>query len=211
MKKTLLCLLTAFLLANTARLQAQTAATEITKTTKTGAHLFIDVHHLAAGKVTFADVAAAHAKDLAAQNQYGVRFLKYWVDEAKGDVYCLSSASDTASVTATHRAAHGLLPQDVYAVTDGVAAAPKNDAPYFLDVHTLGAGSVTADAVAKAHQQDLAVQQKHGVNFINYWVDEKKGVVLCLSQARDSASVVQTHKEAHGLLPVSIAAVKEGQ
>ena len=50
--------------------------------------LYIDVHDL--GKVTFADVAEAHKKDLAAQGKNNVSFIKYWVDEDAGKVYCLS-------------------------------------------------------------------------------------------------------------------------
>ncbi len=80
----------------------------------------------------------------------------------------------------------------------------------FLDFHYLGAGNVTANDVAAAHQKDLAVENKHGVNFINYWVDEKEGVVICLSQAKDSSSVIETHKEAHGLIPAYVLKVKEG-
>ncbi|HLX67216.1 MAG TPA: DUF4242 domain-containing protein, partial [Puia sp.] len=53
---------------------------------------YIDVHHLGAGKVTAAAVAGAHQKDLAVEKKYNVSFIKYWVDESKGDVYCLSSA-----------------------------------------------------------------------------------------------------------------------
>lgn len=36
---------------------------------------------------------------------------------------------------------------------------------------------VTYAAVAEAHQKDLAVEKKYGVNFIDYWVDEQQGVV----------------------------------
>lgn len=176
---------------------------------QTTSPLYLDVHHLSS--VTFEDVAAAHAKDLAVQGKYGVQFLKYWVDEKKGLVYCLSSATDSTKISETHREAHGLLPQEIYTVTGGMAAAPKEGKPYFLDVHNLGAGKVTAADVAKAHEKDLAVQGRYGVSFINYWVDEKKGVVYCLSQAGDAAHVVQTHKEAHGLLPDSIATVRGGQ
>ena len=39
---------------------------------------------------------------------------------------------------------------------------------------------------------------------------EKKGVVFCLSQARDASKVIQTHKEAHGLIPNSIVPVQYG-
>ena len=47
--------------------------------------------------------------------------------------------------------------------------------------------------------------------FINYWVDAKAGVVMCLSEAPDSDAVTNTHKEAHGLLPKNILTVKQGQ
>jgi phenolic acid decarboxylase len=173
--------------------------------------LFIDVHQLEPGKVTYEDVAAAHTKDLAVEGKYGVKFLKYWVDEETGLIYCLSEAANAESIRKTHAEAHGLLPKNIYPVTGGVEAALKGNKNLFLDVHYLGAGKVTAKDVAGAHEKDLAVQQKYGVNFINYWVDEKEGVVMCLSEANDSTGVVETHKEAHGLLPAHVFKVKQGQ
>jgi hypothetical protein len=81
----------------------------------------------------------------------------------------------------------------------------------YLDIHELGAGKVTAADVAGAHQKDLAIQGKYGVNLINYWVDEKKGTVMCLAQAPDSTALINTHKEAHGLIPIRVEKVKQGQ
>ena len=174
-------------------------------------NLYIDVHQLQPGKVKFVDVANAHAKDLAVQKKYGVDFIKFWVDEEKGLVYCVSSSSDSAAIRKTHAEAHGLLPSHIYTVTDGVEAALKGGRALYLDIHELGQGSVKAKDVAGAHQKDLDVQHKHGVNFINYWLDEKAGTVICLSEAKDSISVVNTHKEAHGLIPVKVMKVKQGQ
>jgi hypothetical protein len=173
-------------------------------------HIYMDVHELGPGNVTAAAVAGAHAKDLAVEKKYGVHFINYWVDEEKGKVYCLSTAPDTLAIRNTHAEAHGLLPAQTYQVTDGQVAALTAGTTFFLDVHELGAGNVTAAAVADAHKKDLAVEKKYGVNFINYWVDEKKGVVMCLSQAPDSLSVINTHKEAHGLLPAYILRVQPG-
>jgi len=173
-------------------------------------NLYIDVHHLGPGKVKLADVAAAHAKDLAVEKKYGVHFIKYWVDEAGGNVYCLSSATDTLSIRKTHAEAHGLLPSQIYLVKSGQESPINTEANFFIDVHQLGPGKVTAAAVAAAHQKDLAVEQKYGVNFIDYWVDEKKGVVVCLSQAPDSTAIINTHREAHGLLPAYVQQVKQG-
>src|SRR3954463_7127507 len=80
----------------------------------------------------------------------------------------------------------------------------------FLDVHNLEPGKVTFDAVAGAHQKDLATQGKYDVSFIKYWVDEKAGKVYCLSEAPDSASVYKTHQEAHGLVPAFVEHVSDG-
>jgi hypothetical protein len=178
---------------------------------RAGKYLFIDVHHLGPGKITYEGVAEAHAKDLAVERKYGVEFIKYWVDTARGTVYCLSSANDTESIIKTHAAAHGLLPDHIYSVTEGTEAAVNGGKNLFLDIHELGAGNVTAGDVAAAHQKDLAVQKKYGVNFINYWVNEKDGVVMCLSEAPDSSAVIKTHKEAHGLIPKYVLEVKQGQ
>ena len=172
---------------------------------------FIDVHDLEPGKVTFEDVAGAHKKDLATQGRYGVNFLKFWVDEQKGKVYCLSTANNEESVKNSHKEAHGLIPSVVYKVTDGPEAVTTGNKQFFIDVHEMGPGNVTAKDVAGAHDKDLATQGKYGVNFINYWVDEKKGVIMCLSEAADSNAVKKTHKEAHGLLPAYILQVKQGQ
>ena len=191
-------------------IMAQTSKGKTISKTK-NENLYIDVHQLEPGKVKYEDVAKAHAKDLAIEKKYGVNFIKYWVDEEKGLVYCLSSAPDSESIRKTHAEAHGLLPQYIYKVTGGIPSTATGEKNYFLDVHYLGAGNVTVKDVAGAHEKDLAVEKKYDVNFINYWVDEKNGVVMCLSQAKDSNAVIQTHKEAHGLLPAYVLKVKEGE
>ena len=178
---------------------------------KSSNNLYIDVHHLGPGKVTAKDVAAAHLKDLAVEKKYGVNFIKYWVDEKGGNIYCLSSAPDTESIRKTHAEAHGLLPEQIYLVKSGTEGTVNDGKNFFLDVHNLGPGKVTAKDVAAAHAKDLAVEQKYGVNFINYWVNEKRGIVVCFSQAPDSLAIINTHKEAHGLVPDSIMRVKQGQ
>lgn len=173
--------------------------------------LYMDVHYLKPGSVSFADVMAAHAKDLKAQDKYNVQFLKYWLNEKSGAVYCLSNAADSNAISSTHKEAHGLIPQEVNAVVSGKEAAPVQGLPYFLDVHVFGPGNVTAAAVVAAHEKDLAVQKKHGVHCINYWVNEEKGIVYCLAQAKKADDLIATHKEAHGLLPTTVMEVKQGE
>lgn len=171
--------------------------------------LFLDVHDFGPGKVTFDAVADAHKKDLAAQGEFGVSFVKYWVDEQAGKVYCLAEATAESNVYKTHQKAHGLVPDQIMPVTDGPEAALTGK-QLFLDIHHLEPGSVTPEAVAGAHEKDLAVQGKYDVNFVNYWLDEKAGTVVCLSEAPDSLAVIKTHTEAHGLVPSKVERVKQG-
>lgn len=80
-------------------------------------HLYLDVHNLSDVKAEA--VAEAHRKDLNVQNRFGVKFIRYWVDEANGKVYCLSEAPSADAVLETHRAAHGLVSDTIGEVTQG--------------------------------------------------------------------------------------------
>jgi hypothetical protein len=84
-----------------------------------GKKLFLDTHHLGAGKVTAADVAAAHAKDVAVEAKYDVKYLDYWVDVASGTIMCLVEAPDAAAANAVHQKAHGLVADTIEQVTEG--------------------------------------------------------------------------------------------
>ncbi len=179
-----------------------------TDTVSTEKKLFLDVHDIGPG-VTFEAVADAHKKDLAAQGEFDVNFIKYWVDEQAGKVYCLAESSSEADLFNTHKKAHGLVPDYIMQVASGKEAT-MNGRQLFIDIHHLEPGGVTAAAVANAHEKDLAVQDKYNVNFINYWVDEKLGTVVCLSEAPDSLAVIHTHTEAHGLVPSKVERVKQG-
>jgi hypothetical protein len=170
--------------------------------------LFMDVHNL--GSVTADAVADAHRKDLAVQDQFGVNFIRYWVDEENGKVYCLAQAGDAQAVSAAHAEAHGLIPDEVNEVDDGIEAAETGLGKLFLDVHKVGAGKVTPADVAAAHEQDLATQDEYGVRFINYWVDPRSGNIFCLSEAASAEDVLATHRAAHGLISDEIAEVVQG-
>lgn len=80
--------------------------------------LFMDVHEIAGG-VAMDDVAKAHLADLQTQDAYDVRYLRYWVDEAQGRVFCLVEAPSAEAAANVHRAAHGLVADHIYRVQEG--------------------------------------------------------------------------------------------
>ena len=81
--------------------------------------------------------------------------------------------------------------------------------PLYMDVHRKVEG-LTAEAVAGAHQKDLAVQGQHGVTYHKYWFNEDTGQVFCLVEAPDKDAANRVHKEAHGLVADELVEVQEG-
>ena len=80
--------------------------------------LYMDMHDIDGG-VAVNDVRQAHLADLLAQDQHGVRYLRYWVDEKNGKVFCLVDAPSTDAAAQVHREAHGLVAQDIFPVVEG--------------------------------------------------------------------------------------------
>lgn len=80
--------------------------------------LFMDVHNVEGG-LAAADVAGAHEADLATQAAHGVNYLRYWVDESAGKIFCLVDAPDAESANTVHREAHGLVADEIYPVLEG--------------------------------------------------------------------------------------------
>jgi hypothetical protein len=79
--------------------------------------LYMDVHKLD-GPVSAGDVAKAHEADLATQGEYGTHYLKYWVDEEAGRIFCLVDAPDAETAARVHREAHGLVADEIFEVTE---------------------------------------------------------------------------------------------
>ncbi len=80
--------------------------------------LFLDVHRYVPG-ATAKDVAAAHMKDLEVQAKYGVKYLRYWLDESAGKIWCLVEAPDKEAAIRVHREAHGLVADEIHEVIEG--------------------------------------------------------------------------------------------
>jgi hypothetical protein len=78
----------------------------------------MDVHQLDGG-VSMDDVARAHLADLQTQDAHDVRYLRYWVDEGNGRVFCLVEAPTAEAASDVHRQAHGLVADHIYQVQEG--------------------------------------------------------------------------------------------
>jgi len=80
--------------------------------------LYMDVHSIDGG-VGVGDVAKAHMADLQTQGNYDVKYLRYWVAEGEGKVFCLVEAPSAVAAATVHREAHGLVADEIYPVQEG--------------------------------------------------------------------------------------------
>jgi len=79
--------------------------------------LFMDAHSIDGG-VTEEAVASAHAAGLATQGKHDVNYLKYWVDEEAGKIFCLVDAPNAESANMVHREVHGFVAEAIYTVSE---------------------------------------------------------------------------------------------
>ena len=80
--------------------------------------LYMDIHEHVEG-LTAEAVTDAHAKDLATQAKYGVKYLNYWYDVSTGKVFCLCEAPSKEAAIAVHREAHGGVADQIIEVQEG--------------------------------------------------------------------------------------------
>jgi class 3 adenylate cyclase len=78
--------------------------------------------------------------------------------------------------------------------------------PLYLDIHDLH-GPIDPEDLAKAHAADVNVQEKYGVNYLKYWVNESRGKVFCLVEAPNPEAANHVHRDAHGLVAEKIIEV----
>jgi hypothetical protein len=78
----------------------------------------MDVHDIQGG-VKMDAVAQAHIADLKTQVGRDVRYLRYWVAEDSGRVFCLVEAPSAEAAADVHREAHGLVAEHIYRVQEG--------------------------------------------------------------------------------------------
>ena len=143
--------------------------------------IFMDRHD--ADGATALEVADAHAKDLAVQGKYSVRYLSYWLDEDRGKLFCLADAPDRDAAEAVHREAHGQLASDIIEVDFDMVKS------FLGKIHEPATGEPYAET---AFRTILFTDMAGSTEFAS-----RRGDAMAMKVLREHDSVVRTALKTH--------------
>jgi AraC-like DNA-binding protein len=83
--------------------------------------IFMDRHNVPG--ITAKDVAEVHQADIKHQDEFGCKVLTYWFDENSGIAFCLIDAPEKNAVIDLHKAAHGVVPNQIIEVQGNLVQA----------------------------------------------------------------------------------------
>ena len=83
--------------------------------------IYMDRHDVPG--VTARAVAEASQRDIEVQGDFGAEVMTYWVDEERGNAFCLIKAPEMQSVRDLHGKAHGMVPHEIIEVNSNVVEA----------------------------------------------------------------------------------------
>jgi hypothetical protein len=166
--------------------------------------IFMGVHERLPREATAQDVAEAHRGDREVGQLRGVRYLRYWIDEEAGKVFCLSEAPSAEATAAAHREARGLPVDRIYQVREGERPRPldpsrtidEEEAPMstpfiFIGTHAIREGKVEDfQKMFLAFSKDVVEAQEPRLLAFNAYGNADGTEV----------SVVQVHPDAESML-----------
>ena len=77
-----------------------------------------------------------------------------------------------------------------------------------MDFHKIA--GITIEDVKKAHMADLSVQEKYGVKYHQFWVNQEAGTIFCLTEGPDMETCEMVHRLAHGNVACAMTEVEPG-
>src|SRR5262249_42977455 len=79
--------------------------------------------------------------------------------------------------------------------------------PTYIDIHDVT--GLSPEDIAKAHERDMQTQGQHGVEYVKYWINQKKNKLYCLCNAPSAEAADRVHHEAHGFRATRILEVTD--
>jgi len=126
--------------------------------------LFMDIHKNV-HDTTPEELAEAHHQDVAVQEAFGVKYLRWWFNRDAGSIYCLVDAPSADVAVDVHRRAHGLLPDEIIQIEPGDAEGfigPDEYGPAVREDHRISADTAFRTIVFTDLEDSTPLNQRLG-------------------------------------------------
>lgn len=77
-----------------------------------------------------------------------------------------------------------------------------------MDFHKIA--GLTIEDIKKGHLADLAIQEKYGVKYHQFWLNQEAGTLFCLTEGPDMKTCEMVHRLAHGNVACAMTEVEPG-
>ena len=77
-----------------------------------------------------------------------------------------------------------------------------------MDFHKIA--GLTIEDIKKGHIADLAIQEKYGVKYHQFWLNQEAGTLFCLTEGPDMKTCEMVHRLAHGNVACAMIEVESG-
>ena len=142
--------------------------------------LFMDIHTVDSEDFSAEDVVKAHMEDLAVQDKFGVKQLKYWVDEKAKTIFCLMEGPNRDACNQVHLQSHGNTACNIIEVADNEYNLFMGQGTNVDDLATTDSGELDSGyrTILLANIVSFTKKDRNLLQRIMQAVNEHNGVVI---------------------------------
>lgn len=142
--------------------------------------LFMDIHTVDSDAFTVEDVVKAHMEDLAIQDKFGVKQLKYWVNVDAKTIFCLMEGPDKEACNEVHKQSHGNTACNIIEVSDDEYNLYLGIGKDHNDLAQTEAGEIDTGyrTILLMNYIDVKGNFSRYVNIVNKIIEQHNGVLI---------------------------------
>ena len=142
--------------------------------------LYMDIHTVDSDDFSAEDVVKAHMEDLAIQDKFGVKQLKYWVNEQAKTIFCLMEGPDKDACNQVHLQSHGNTACNIIEVADNEYNLFMGQGTNINDLATTDSGDLDPGyrTVLLTNIINFSQQNNDSLKMMKQLVNDHNGVIV---------------------------------
>ena len=165
--------------------------------------LYMDIHTVDSDTFSVEDVVKAHMEDLAIQEQFNVRQIKYWVNVEAKTLFCLMEGPSKKACNEVHKQSHGNTACNIIEVSDDEYNLFLGKGTQVNDLAQTVSGKIDTGyrTILSVSVGDFSGKY-HYVNEVLKMIDQHEGVIIVQPDDEIMASFIYAFNAIEGALAI---------